>query len=174
MDWSRDWTFPQRSLGPCLWGSRWISFLECRMCGDRSCSQEQLLVCGRWLFVSRGAEPSSGVSRDKAGSPCTHGHQGLLSEGERRRPSSRRTFALRAVSTVPEEMPLLPAQMGASGRGTRAASEGATQRRLKPLSYPFPLNPGKQRSPTTRPLTSERRSLRNVRRLEPASPAYPS
>ena len=131
MDWSRDWTFPQRSLGPCLWGSRWISFLECKMCGHRSCSQEQLLVCGRWLFVSRGAEPSSGVSRDKAGSPCTHGHQGLLSEGERMRPSSRRTFALRAVCMGPDEMPLLPAQMGASGaretRGVGGCNTEATQ-----------------------------------------------
>ena len=96
MDWG--WSLPQRSLGPCVWGSRWISLLGFRVCGDRSCSQEQLLVCGHWLSPEM-LNPVLERSGARLAARAPTARQGLLSEGEQMPPLCQQTFALTAAST---------------------------------------------------------------------------
>ena len=99
---------------------------------------------GLWpLAVSRDAEPSSGVCRDKAGSPCTHGPSGAAQWG---RANATLTPAdIRTNSSVywvpPDAMPLPPVQTGASGVRETLVASGAQQTGDSRLSTSISLKP---------------------------------
>ena len=69
-----------------------------RVCGDRSCSQEQLLVCGHWLSPEM-LNPVLEHSGARLAARAPTARQGLLSEGEQMPPLCQQTFALTAAST---------------------------------------------------------------------------